>query len=127
MVKAWWIRRWYFLYISVFTMLPSFRKSAMRISVFCRPFGPDSNFKQLTNALYPIIPDETSFLTHRFRLSNTYAILILAFVYSKSIVHLYTPIILLYSFIRTPFAIKSIRMFEPFQVFLLNKFRDEIF
>ncbi|KAJ0866678.1 hypothetical protein HanRHA438_Chr12g0554511 [Helianthus annuus] len=27
MVKTWWIRRWYFLYISVFTTLPNFRKT----------------------------------------------------------------------------------------------------
>ncbi|MFS8035258.1 hypothetical protein Hanom_Chr17g01590931 [Helianthus anomalus] len=27
MVKTWWIRRWYFLYISVFTILPNFRKT----------------------------------------------------------------------------------------------------
>ena len=27
MVKTWWIRRWYFLYISVFTMLPNFRET----------------------------------------------------------------------------------------------------
>ncbi|MFS8004152.1 hypothetical protein Hanom_Chr13g01222321 [Helianthus anomalus] len=27
MVRTWWIRRWYFLYISVFTMLPNFRKT----------------------------------------------------------------------------------------------------
>uniref|UniRef100_A0A251UX63 Uncharacterized protein n=1 Tax=Helianthus annuus TaxID=4232 RepID=A0A251UX63_HELAN len=27
MVKTWWIRRWYFLYIRVFTMLPNFRKT----------------------------------------------------------------------------------------------------
>ncbi|KAJ0750079.1 hypothetical protein HanLR1_Chr05g0177771 [Helianthus annuus] len=27
MVKTWWIRRWYILYISVFTVLPSFRKT----------------------------------------------------------------------------------------------------
>ncbi|KAJ0566948.1 hypothetical protein HanIR_Chr06g0279261 [Helianthus annuus] len=25
--ETWWIRRWYFLYISVFTMLPNFRKT----------------------------------------------------------------------------------------------------
>ncbi|KAJ0837316.1 hypothetical protein HanRHA438_Chr16g0776881 [Helianthus annuus] len=27
MVKTWWIRRWYFLYISVFIMLPNFLKT----------------------------------------------------------------------------------------------------
>ncbi|KAJ0576785.1 hypothetical protein HanIR_Chr05g0228451 [Helianthus annuus] len=27
MVKTWWIRRWYILYISVFTVLPNFRKT----------------------------------------------------------------------------------------------------
>ncbi|MFS7951830.1 hypothetical protein Hanom_Chr07g00599841 [Helianthus anomalus] len=27
MVKTWWIRRWYFLYISDFTILPNFRKT----------------------------------------------------------------------------------------------------
>ncbi|KAJ0794647.1 hypothetical protein HanPI659440_Chr04g0141471 [Helianthus annuus] len=27
MAKTWWIRRWYFLYISVSTMLPNFRKT----------------------------------------------------------------------------------------------------
>ncbi|KAJ0583016.1 hypothetical protein HanHA89_Chr05g0171931 [Helianthus annuus] len=27
MVKTWWIRRWYILYISVFTMLLNFRKT----------------------------------------------------------------------------------------------------
>ena len=28
MVKTWWIRRWYSLYISVFTMLPNFRETS---------------------------------------------------------------------------------------------------
>ncbi|KAJ0567329.1 hypothetical protein HanIR_Chr06g0283511 [Helianthus annuus] len=56
----------------------------MRNSVFCRPFGPNSTFKQLTNALYSIIHDETSFLTRYFRLSNTYIIHILTFIKSKS-------------------------------------------
>ncbi|MFS7946424.1 hypothetical protein Hanom_Chr06g00536171 [Helianthus anomalus] len=27
MVRTWWIRHWYFLYISVFTILPNFRKT----------------------------------------------------------------------------------------------------
>ncbi|MFS7977605.1 hypothetical protein Hanom_Chr10g00905981 [Helianthus anomalus] len=27
MVKTWWIRHWYFLYISFFTVLPNFRKT----------------------------------------------------------------------------------------------------
>ncbi|MFS8023396.1 hypothetical protein Hanom_Chr16g01450981 [Helianthus anomalus] len=27
MVKTWWIRRWYFLYVSVFVMLLNFRKT----------------------------------------------------------------------------------------------------
>ncbi|KAM0000763.1 hypothetical protein Hdeb2414_s0409g00887861 [Helianthus debilis subsp. tardiflorus] len=27
MVKTWWIRRWYILNISVFTILPNFRKT----------------------------------------------------------------------------------------------------
>ncbi|MFS8032211.1 hypothetical protein Hanom_Chr17g01554921 [Helianthus anomalus] len=52
-------------------MLPNFVKRAVRNSVFCRPFGPNTNFKQLTNALYLIIHDETSLLTCYFRLSNT--------------------------------------------------------
>ncbi|KAJ0533741.1 hypothetical protein HanIR_Chr09g0411881 [Helianthus annuus] len=80
-VKTWWIRRWYFLYISVFTMLPNFRKRAMRNSVFYRPFRPVTNFRQLTNALYPIIHDMTSYLKHRFRLSTHIIIPIPAFVH----------------------------------------------
>ncbi|KAJ0542242.1 hypothetical protein HanHA89_Chr09g0337621 [Helianthus annuus] len=83
MVKTCWIRRWYFLYISVFTTLPNFCKTChVKFSVL-QTFGPNTNFKQHTNALYPIIHGETSFLTRYFHQSNTSAILILAFV-SKS-------------------------------------------
>ncbi|KAM0027989.1 hypothetical protein Hdeb2414_s0019g00546671 [Helianthus debilis subsp. tardiflorus] len=75
-----WIRRWYFLYISVFIMLPNFRKTCHeKFSVLQDLFGPNINFKQLTNALNPIIHDEASFLTSYFCLSNTYVILILTF------------------------------------------------
>ena len=59
----------------------------MRNSVFYRPFGPNTSFKQLTNASYPIIHAETSSLTRYFRLSNTYIIHILAFIQCQ----LFTP------------------------------------
>ncbi|MFS7954337.1 hypothetical protein Hanom_Chr07g00629081 [Helianthus anomalus] len=79
MVKAWWIRRWYFLYISVFTMLPNFRKTCHeKFGVLQTIFRPKM---QNLNTQYPIIHDETSFLTQRVRLSNTHAIPILIFVY----------------------------------------------
>ncbi|KAJ0781591.1 hypothetical protein HanPI659440_Chr06g0251011 [Helianthus annuus] len=52
-----------------------------------------TNFKQLTNALYPIIHDENSFLIRYFRIPNSYAILILIIII-RSIVHPYTSIIL---------------------------------
>ncbi|KAJ0434924.1 hypothetical protein HanIR_Chr17g0887461 [Helianthus annuus] len=29
MIKTWWIRHWYFLYISDFIMLPNFRKTCL--------------------------------------------------------------------------------------------------
>ncbi|KAM0070158.1 hypothetical protein Hdeb2414_s0001g00010021 [Helianthus debilis subsp. tardiflorus] len=67
----------------------------MRNSVFYRPLRPNSNFKQLTNALYPIIHDETSFLASCFRLSNIYVILILALFKSQ----LFTSILILFSII----------------------------
>ncbi|KAM0023959.1 hypothetical protein Hdeb2414_s0022g00610251 [Helianthus debilis subsp. tardiflorus] len=38
MVKTWWIRRWYFLYISVFTMLLNFRKTCHEKFSVYRPF-----------------------------------------------------------------------------------------
>ncbi|KAJ0578141.1 hypothetical protein HanIR_Chr05g0244021 [Helianthus annuus] len=76
------MRRWYFLYISVFIILPNFRKTCHeKFSVF-QTFL--TKFKlQTPHKRIPIIHDETSFLTRYFHLSNTYAILILAFV-SKS-------------------------------------------
>ncbi|KAJ0913486.1 hypothetical protein HanRHA438_Chr06g0286181 [Helianthus annuus] len=37
MVKTWWIRRWYILYISVSPCYQNFVKRAMRNSVFSRP------------------------------------------------------------------------------------------
>ncbi|MFS7888356.1 hypothetical protein Hanom_Chr00s000001g01593981 [Helianthus anomalus] len=47
MVKTWWIRRWYFLYISVFTMLPNFRKTCHeKFGVLQTKFRP--NIQTLT-------------------------------------------------------------------------------
>ncbi|KAJ0847128.1 hypothetical protein HanRHA438_Chr15g0732631 [Helianthus annuus] len=86
MVKTWWIRRWYFLYISVFTMLTNFRKMCNeKFGVLQTIFRPDAQtlttHKRIANTRYPIIHDETSFLTRHFRLSNTHNIPILAFPY----------------------------------------------
>ncbi|KAJ0533020.1 hypothetical protein HanRHA438_Chr09g0386081 [Helianthus annuus] len=47
MVTTWWIRRWYFLYISVDTMLPNFRKTwDEKFSVLQTMFRP--NMQTLT-------------------------------------------------------------------------------
>ncbi|KAJ0947697.1 hypothetical protein HanRHA438_Chr01g0018681 [Helianthus annuus] len=58
----------------------NFVKRAMGNSVFYRPLGPNTSFKQLTNTLCPIIHDETSSLTCYFHLSNAHIIRILAFI-----------------------------------------------
>ncbi|MFS8020416.1 hypothetical protein Hanom_Chr16g01415311 [Helianthus anomalus] len=46
MVRTWWIRRWYILYISVFTILPIFRKKCHeKFSIFQTLFKRDyTNF-----------------------------------------------------------------------------------
>ncbi|MFS7970138.1 hypothetical protein Hanom_Chr09g00817501 [Helianthus anomalus] len=67
MVKTWWIRRWYFLYISVFTMLPNFRKTCHeKFGVLQTYLDLIQTLKQLANALYPIIHDETSSLRYPY-------------------------------------------------------------
>ncbi|KAJ0536686.1 hypothetical protein HanIR_Chr09g0444371 [Helianthus annuus] len=58
MVKAWWIRRWYFLYISVFTMLPNFRKTCYE------KFSVLQTFLDLVQTL-------NNSQTHYIRLSTT--------------------------------------------------------
>ncbi|KAJ0865007.1 hypothetical protein HanRHA438_Chr12g0535971 [Helianthus annuus] len=57
MVKTLWIRRWYFLYISVSPCYQTLVKRTMRNSVFCRPFD--------------LIQPLNNSQTHYIRLSTT--------------------------------------------------------
>ncbi|MFS7965828.1 hypothetical protein Hanom_Chr09g00766741 [Helianthus anomalus] len=43
MVETWWIRRWYFLYISVSNMLPNFRTTCHAKFIVLRTY--DENAK----------------------------------------------------------------------------------
>ena len=156
MSEAWWIRRWYFLYISVFTTLPNFRETCHE------KFSVLHTFLDLMQTL-------NNLQTHYVRLSKTklhsyyatfvYPILmpflyLHSFIKSQSFNSIYatilfqlclvpqiildkrtplqTYLVILQNFILFTFQIFQVSILNShllpklFQVFLLNKFRDEI-
>ena len=116
MVKTWWIRRWYFLYISVFTMLPNFRKTCPEkfgvLQTNLDPIQTLTTHKRIAKRAITDYPRRDPIL-------NTSLTIHIPFVYShsfaRSIVHSYTSIIPRYSlpFIQTPFAINRFKHSNP--------------
>ena len=107
MVKTWWIRRWYFLYISVFTILQNFRKTCHEkfsvLQTYLDPIQILTNRKRIAKRTISDYPRRDPIL-------NTSLSIRIPFLYShsfiRSIVHSYTSIIPRYSlpFIQTSCA-----------------------